>query len=185
MAYSLKQAASVCGRSKSSVYDAIKSGRLKADQDEKGRFVIQPDDLKAVFPEQSENVQAEHQKTSINNEKNSLFLQKIESLENAVAALQDERNEWREQAKAASVTIEKQAAALAAATTASARAITQADEMRRQLGALEHTKADPTPALPEPAQAPAALLGASPWFWFALAIAATCAAGFALWEWQH
>jgi len=112
-------------------------------------------------------------------------LQKIESLENAVAALKDERNEWREQAKAASVTIEKQAAALAAATTASARAITQADEMRRQLGVLEHTKADPPTDLPEPAQAPAAFLGASARFWVALALAATIAAAWLWLERQH
>jgi hypothetical protein len=39
---------------------------LKAEQDEKGRFVIQPDDLKAVFTEHSENVHAEHEKTKIN-----------------------------------------------------------------------------------------------------------------------
>ena len=179
MPYSLKQAAAACGRSRSSVYEAIKSGRLKAEQDEKGRFVIQPDDLKAVFPEHSENIQSEREKAQINEEKHSLFLQTIESLENTVEALKDERNEWREQAKAAATTIEKQAEALAMATAASARAITQADEMRRQLIAIEHTKpeskVDSTPA--PPIKAPAA---ARPVFWIVLAVSTIAAA--AMWQ---
>ena len=179
MPYSLKQAAAACGRSRSSVYEAIKSGRLKAEQDEKGRFVIQPDDLKNVFPEHSENVHSEREKTQINEEKHSLFLQTIESLENAIDALKDERNEWREQAKAAATTIEKQAEALAMATAASARAITQADEMRRQLGAIEHTKpeskADTLPTPPTDARA-----AVRPFFWMAIAAATIAAA--ALWQ---
>jgi hypothetical protein len=78
-------------------------------------------------------------------------LQTIESLENAIEALKEERNEWCEQAKAAATTIEKQAEALAMATAASARAITQADEMRRQMGAIEHIKPEPKPeAAPVP-----------------------------------
>ena len=132
MPYSLKQAAAACGRSKSSVYEALKSGRLKHELDEKGRFLIEPDDLKAVFTERPENVQSEHEKTPLNDEKNSLLLQTIESLEKAVAALEGERNEWREQAKTAAATIENQAAALAGMAAASARAIAQADEMRHQ-----------------------------------------------------
>jgi DNA repair exonuclease SbcCD ATPase subunit len=179
MPYSLKQAAAACGRSRSSVYEAIKSGRLKAEQDEKGRFVIQPDDLKNVFPEHSENVQAEQEKTQINEEKHSLFLQTIESLENAVEALREERNEWREQAKAAATTIEKQAEALAMATAASARAITQADEMRRQLIAIEHSKPEPkadTSSAP-PTDVRAAV---RPVFWMALAAATIAAAA----SWQ-
>ncbi|GEM_PF-1814504 len=179
MPYSLKQAAAACGRSRSSVYEAIKSGRLKAEQDEKGRFVIQPDDLKNVFPEHSENVHSEREKTKINEEKHSLFLQTIASLENAVEALKDERNEWREQAKAAAKTIEKQAEALAMATSASARAITQADEMRRQLGAIEHTKPEQkadTPPAP-PIKAPAAV---RPVFWIVLAVTTIAAA--ATWQ---
>jgi DNA repair exonuclease SbcCD ATPase subunit len=179
MTYSLKQAAAACGRSRSSVYEAIKSGRLKAEQDEKGRFVIQPDDLKNVFPEHSENVQAEREKMQINEEKHGLFLQAIESLENAIEALKDERNEWREQAKAAATTIEKQAEALAMATAASARAITQADEMRRQLIAIEHTKpepkADTSSALPTDVRA-----AVRPVFWMALAAATIAAAA----SWQ-
>ena len=179
MPYSLKQAAAACGRSRSSVYEAIRNGRLKAEQDEKGRFVIQPDDLKNVFPEHSENVHSEREKTQINEEKHSLFLQTIASLENTVEALKDERNEWREQAKAAATTIEKQAEALAMATAASARAITQADEMRRQLGAIEHTnpepKADTTPAPPIKTRS-----AVRPGFWMALAAATIAAAA----SWQ-
>jgi hypothetical protein len=179
MPYSLKQAAAACGRSRSSVYEAIKNGRLKAELDDKGRFVIQPDDLKIVFPEHSENVQLEREKTQINEEKHSLFLQTIESLENAVEALKEERNEWREQAKAAATTIEKQAEALAMATAASARAITQADEMRRQMGAIEHTKPEPN-ADTTPAPPIKAIAAVRPFFWVVLAAATIAAA--ATWQ---
>lgn len=150
MPYSLKQAAAACGRSRSSVYEAIKDKRLKVDKDEKGRFIIQPDDLWAVFPKQPENVHAEREGTPLNDEKHSLFQQKIESLERTVMALEAERDRWYEQAKSAAATIEKHAAALAAATTASARAITQADEMRRQWTALESVKPPPQDQAPAP-----------------------------------
>lgn len=143
MPYSLKQAAAACGRSKSSVYEALKSGKLKHELDEKGRFRIEPEDLTAWSGEYPKNVQSAREQTDINDEKNSVFRQKIEFLERAVADLTEERNAWREQAKAAAVTIENQAAALATATAASARAITQADEMRRQFLAIEAAKPAP------------------------------------------
>jgi hypothetical protein len=179
MPYSLKQAATACGRSKSTVYAALKSGALKHELDEKGRFIIRAEDLEAVFPKHSGNVQEEREKTEPNDEKNSLFLQKIAFLEQTVTNLTEERDQWREQAKAASATIEKQAASLATATAASARAITQADEIRRQLLAIEAATAPPTP---EPAPSDRDAVTVRSIFWWALALAASAAA--LLWWFQ-
>ena len=150
MQYSLKQAAAACGKSKSTVYEALTSNRLKHTKDDKGRFIIEADDLNTVFPKQSENVYLEREKTPLNDDKHSLFLQTIESLKDKVTALEADRDRWHEQAKDAAHTIEQQAAALAAATVASARAITQADEMRRRMEAIEAPKQEAKASNPMP-----------------------------------
>jgi hypothetical protein len=192
MPYSLKQAAAACGKSKSTVYEALTSNRLKHTKDDKGRFIIEADDLNTVFPKQSENVYSEREKTPLNDDKHSLFLQTIESLKDKVTALEADRDRWHEQAKDAAHTIEQQAAALAAATVASARAITQADEIRRRMEAIEAPKqeakasAEPEPrpaAEPEPANQNAPALkprAIRPWLWVVLVIAGIFAAAITL-----
>lgn len=181
MPYSLKQAAAACGKSKSTVYEALISNRLKHTKDDKGRFIIEADDLNTVFPKQSENVYSEQEKTPLNDDKHSFFLQTIESLKDKVTALEADRDRWHEQAKDAAHTIEKQASALAAATVASARAITQVDEMRRRMEVIEAPKQEakasvepePRPEL-EPANQNAPAIKPRTirlWLWFVLVIA--------------
>lgn len=50
MNLSLNKAAKTCGRAKSTILDAIKSGRLSAPKDKRGRYSIDPSELHRVFP---------------------------------------------------------------------------------------------------------------------------------------
>lgn len=50
MKMSLNQAAKTCGRAKSTVLEAIKSGRLSAPKDDRGRYEIDTSELHRVFP---------------------------------------------------------------------------------------------------------------------------------------
>lgn len=50
MALTLNQAAKACGRSKSTLLDAIRSGRMSAPKDDRGRYAIDPAELHRAFP---------------------------------------------------------------------------------------------------------------------------------------
>ena len=54
MALTLNQAAKICSRSKSTLLDAIRSGRMSAPKDDRGRYVIDPAELHRVFPFKSQ-----------------------------------------------------------------------------------------------------------------------------------
>ena len=53
MALTLNQAAKACGRSKSTLLDAIRSGRMSAPKDDQGRYAIDPAELHRAFPFQA------------------------------------------------------------------------------------------------------------------------------------
>lgn len=53
MALTLNQAAKACGRSKSTLLDAIRSGRMSAPKDDRGRYAIDPAELHRAFPFQA------------------------------------------------------------------------------------------------------------------------------------
>lgn len=55
MALTLNQAAKICSRSKSTLLDAIRSGRMSAPKDDRGRYIIDPAELYRAFPFQSQN----------------------------------------------------------------------------------------------------------------------------------
>ena len=50
MALTLNQAAKACGRSKSTLLNAISSGRMSAPKDDRGRYAIDPAELNRAFP---------------------------------------------------------------------------------------------------------------------------------------
>ncbi len=50
MVLTLNKAAQTCGHSKSTLLDAIRSGRLSAPKDDRGRYAIDPAELHRVFP---------------------------------------------------------------------------------------------------------------------------------------
>lgn len=55
MALTLNQAAKICSRSKSTLLDAIRAGRMTAPKDDRGRYSIDPAELHRAFPFQSQN----------------------------------------------------------------------------------------------------------------------------------
>ena len=48
--YSLKQAADAVGRGKPAILKAIKSGRISANKDDNGQWLIDPAELHRVYP---------------------------------------------------------------------------------------------------------------------------------------
>ncbi len=72
MALTLNQAAKTCGRSKSTLLEAIRSGRMSAPKDDRGRYVIDPAELHRAFPFQAQNRSAdqfsEPQPTTLGNQ---------------------------------------------------------------------------------------------------------------------
>ena len=51
MGYSMRQAAEVCGKSRTTLHRALKSGRMSGKQDEAtGEWSIDPSELRRVFP---------------------------------------------------------------------------------------------------------------------------------------
>ena len=57
MKLTLNQAAKECGRAKSTLSKAIKSGKLSAERGDKGAFLIDPSELHRVFPATSNDDQ--------------------------------------------------------------------------------------------------------------------------------
>ena len=53
MALTLNQAAKACGRSKSTLLNAIRSGRMSAPKDDRSRYAIDPAELHRAFPFQA------------------------------------------------------------------------------------------------------------------------------------
>ena len=56
---SLREAAEQVGASKSTIFRAIRAGRLSADRDADGNFAISPSELFRVYPPKSEEVAPE------------------------------------------------------------------------------------------------------------------------------
>ncbi len=50
MALTLNKAAQTCGHAKSTLLNAIRSGRMTAPKDDRGRYAIDPAELHRVFP---------------------------------------------------------------------------------------------------------------------------------------
>jgi excisionase family DNA binding protein len=187
MSYTLGQAAKATGTSKPTLSRAIKSGRLSAQKQEDGSYLIDPAELHRVYPPVSatsdDNGNAEQVETLSNT---SVLQAQLEILREererergqfqaTIATLTEDRDQWREQAKAHASTVENQAAALATATAASARAIAQSEEISRRFLALEATK----PPAPEPTPPPTF----RPWVKPVLAVLGVLAVigGLALW----
>ena len=55
MALTLNQAAKTCGRSKSTLLEAIRTGRMSAPKDDRGRYAIDPAELHRAFPFQAQD----------------------------------------------------------------------------------------------------------------------------------
>ena len=90
----LSQAAKLAKKSKSTLHEAIHSGRLKASHNDKKQWQIDPDDLLKLYP-QNERKTNEEIESHFNrpNDNIAVLQQKIERLEQKLSEVNNERNE--------------------------------------------------------------------------------------------
>lgn len=85
MGYSMRQAADVCGKSRTTIHRALKSGRMSGTQDNTtGEWSIDPSELRRVFP--WDRSVHEHKSTNVHDMVNStsdeVLAVKVAMLEN-------------------------------------------------------------------------------------------------------
>lgn len=103
MALTLNQAAKVCGRSKSTLLDAIRSGRMSAPKDDRGRYAIDPAELHRAFPFQAPDRSAdqlsEPQPTTLENHPNTSpnrgLEREVELLREMLGKAEANADHWR------------------------------------------------------------------------------------------
>lgn len=107
MNLSLNKAAKTCGRAKSTILVAIRSGRLSAPKDERGRYSIDPAELHRVFPfksgehqEPDTNRSGEPQSTPTQNHPNTNGLEReVELLREMLEKAETNADHWRKMAE--------------------------------------------------------------------------------------
>jgi hypothetical protein len=97
MKFTLNQAAKDCGRAKSTISKAIKSGKLSHEKGENGAFLIDPSELHRVFPKTG-NEQNKVPLTNTKNEQGNSTLQvEVDALRRELETANLERTREREQ----------------------------------------------------------------------------------------
>ena len=107
MKLSLNQAAKTCGRAKSTLLDAIKSGRLSAIKTVNGHYEIDPSELHRVFPfsapthpEPAPDRTSVPQPTSTGNHPNTKRLEReVELLREMLDKAETNAEHWRKLAE--------------------------------------------------------------------------------------
>ena len=79
MFLSLSKASKEASIAKSTLSEAINSGRLSADKDERGRYKIDPAELFRVFPKTTPNEQPEPQPNIEPNTENRLIIERLQA----------------------------------------------------------------------------------------------------------
>ena len=161
----LNRAAREAGRSKATLLEAIRGGRLSAPKDELGCYQIDPAELFRVYPPTGRRPDAETATDPMPPTTETVLLrQKVEFLERIIQGIESERNDLRRRLDAESEARENAAA-----------------EIRRLTLMLTHQPK------PEPEVQPVStanqndhLAPVRPWLWVVLA-AALIGAVFALW----
>lgn len=103
MALTLNQAAKTCGRSKSTLLDAIRSGRMSAPKNDRGHYAIDPAELHRAFPFQAPDRSAdrfpEPQSTILGNHPTTPtdrgFERELELLREMLAKAEANADHWR------------------------------------------------------------------------------------------
>lgn len=107
MKLSLNQAAKTCGRAKSTLLDAIKSGRLSAIKTANGRYEIDPSELHRAFPfsapdhyEPADDRVSAPQPTPTENHSNTKGLEReVELLREMLEKAEANAEHWRKMAE--------------------------------------------------------------------------------------
>jgi len=97
MKLTLNQAAKECGRAKSTLSKAIKSGKLSAERGDKGAFLIDPSELFRVFPKSSNGDQSEPMGNTKIEQGNSDLEREVEALRKEIDTANLERERERTQ----------------------------------------------------------------------------------------
>ena len=150
----LNQAAREAERSKATLLEAIRSGRLSAPKDELGRYQIDPAELFRVYPPTGQRPDAETATDPLlPTPETALLRQKVELLERIIRGIENERDDLRRRLDAESEARENAAA-----------------EIRRLTLMLTHQ------SKPEPEAQPISTANQNghpatvrPWLWVALA----------------
>ena len=79
MKLTLNQAAKESGRAKSTLMDAINSGRLSAPKDDKGRYQIDPAELFRVFEKTTPNEQSEPKPNTLSEQENRIEIARLQA----------------------------------------------------------------------------------------------------------
>ena len=103
MKLSLNKASQTCGRSKSTLLEAIKSGRMTAPKNDRGHYDIDPAELHRVFPfemiDRPEPVPTQHPKplpTTLENHPETTALKReIDFLRETLAKAETSSEHWR------------------------------------------------------------------------------------------
>ena len=108
MSYTLGSAAKATGKSKTTIQRAIAKGRISAQKDGSGRYIIDPSELHRVFPSVSRATVAQQSQSDTTRPSHATPLQvKVEALEamldrerEALSEMRDDRDAWKQQATA-------------------------------------------------------------------------------------
>ena len=95
MNYTLNKAAKLCGRSKSTLSNAIKNGRLSADKDENGRYSINAAELNRVFPLPAPDQKPEPIQNAEKNIENSVLSAQVEAKDQIIRNLEQTCDDLR------------------------------------------------------------------------------------------
>ncbi len=103
MALTLNKAAQTCGHAKSTLLDAIRSGRMTAPKDDRGRYAIDPAELHRVFPfqalDRSDDRFSKPQPTTPENHPTTSFDRalgrEVELLREMLAKAEASADQWR------------------------------------------------------------------------------------------
>jgi hypothetical protein len=107
MSLTLNKAAKMCGKAKSTILEAIKSGRLSASKNAKGHYSIDPAELSRVFPFEiidhtnpvTERTQ-EPQPTAVENTQNTNALEReVNLLREMLEKAETNADHWRKMAE--------------------------------------------------------------------------------------
>jgi hypothetical protein len=104
MSYSLQQAADAAGINKSTVFRAIKAGKISATRDEHNQWVIDPAELHRVYAPQGGTGKRNGQsngthEVELANQRAAVAEREIALLRETIEDLRCDRDSWREQAQ--------------------------------------------------------------------------------------
>ena len=174
--FSLNQAAKVAGKSKATLLDAIRAGRLSAPKDAQGRYQIDPAELFRVYPPTGqlpvsgtgsyhpEPVPETGSDPLETGSETALLRQKVGLLERIIEGVENERDDLRRR-------LDQEAAE-------------RREAQGRLTALLSYQPTDPPPTTPEPPPTPAGQLNASLRYWVSLALVSTGAVAWFWWERQ-